>query len=225
MSFSIKEVLPHVYHLDFDRQYDLAMHFLRFQEYYESPKFYRRFFTLVEYMDWYAKGIGQGAFTYPRDWAGFNVPSRCLLPFLEDPGKACPDLNEYDQLMLGLIEAVVVREEGHPFYFIGTFGGGNVNKDGGKDAVEEHEIAHALYTVNAKYRKKVKNLLKKMNQNQLAGAKETLTEMGYHRSTQLDEVHAYCATGLCKALEGVVSNKQMRPFQKLFQEYKKLCAK
>ena len=52
---NITEICPHVYHLEFSSSYKLAMHFIRFHEYYESPKFYRQFFTLIDYMEWYAE--------------------------------------------------------------------------------------------------------------------------------------------------------------------------
>lgn len=69
----LQKITDKIYHLHFDKQYDLAMHFLRYQEYYECPndRFYKNSFTLAEFMHWYAKEYG--SFSYPEDWGGFNL--------------------------------------------------------------------------------------------------------------------------------------------------------
>lgn len=224
--FSIREILPHVYHLHFESAYDLAMHFLRYQEYYESPKWYCRIFSLVDYMEWYAKEHGKGAFTYPKDWSGFNVPSWVVWQVND---AVLPDPNPYDDFMRS-ITRMVCREEGnHPFYLIGTSGESR-NDTESEVEVLAHEIAHALYTVDAKYSQAVNQLLEDWRlglgghkRAELGSAEDVLKGMGYHESTLEDEIHAYCATGLCKELKGVISKSEMKPFQKLFQEYKKQC--
>ena len=56
------------------------MHFLRAQEFYESPfpEFKGKNFNLIDYMEKYAKAYGDNVFTYPGDWCGFNIPSNVL---------------------------------------------------------------------------------------------------------------------------------------------------
>ena len=44
-------VLPNVYVLNFDTQYELCMSFVRMQEFYESPKFRGKTFELEEFID------------------------------------------------------------------------------------------------------------------------------------------------------------------------------
>lgn len=219
--FSIQEIFPHIYHLHFESAYDLAMHFLRFSEYYESPKYYKKIFTLVDFMEWYAQEHGEGSFSYANDWRGFNVPSWVL----HQVRKAdIPDLNKYDRHMFMLIDWMEEREFPGNYYFIGTSTEGcqkNTND------VLGHEVAHAFYAVDAKYRRKVNGLLTQWNEGlghkgkELGNAREVLKGMGYHGTTIDDEVHAYCATGLCDDLQGVVSKQEMKPFQKLFQEFEK----
>ncbi len=228
--FNIREILPHIYHLHFESAYDLAMHFVRFQEYYESPKFHRKIFTLVDYMEWYASAQGKGAFTYPTDWSGFNVPSWVL----KQVRKAdIPDLNKYDRRMFTFIDWVEEKEFPGPYYFIGTSAEGYKGDENEEDVLD-HEIAHALYTVNPGYKSGVARLFGEWNQGDPSGvpkhngseldcARDVLTGMGYHETTIDDEIHAYCATGLCDELEGVISKKEMKPFQKLFKEFKKKC--
>ncbi|MEK7106247.1 MAG: ABC transporter ATP-binding protein, partial [Patescibacteria group bacterium] len=68
-----------IYLVEAPTQYALASTFLRFQEHYESPKFRGQFFSLEEFMDWYAEEYGN--FTYYKDWTGFNIPSYILKSF------------------------------------------------------------------------------------------------------------------------------------------------
>src|SRR5690242_20121476 len=114
-----------IYLVRFETQYELAATFLRVQEYYESPRFSGRVFSLEQYMDWYVAQFG--AFTYYQDWAGFNVPSTALQPFYE--GKFDP-LLEKEKRLLRLFKRLRGR-----FYVIGVYDSGDLT----------HELAHALY--------------------------------------------------------------------------------
>lgn len=227
MGPNFKRILPHIYLLHFERQYDLAMHFLRFQEYYESPKFRHQFFTLLDYMEWYSHKHGKGAFTYPTDWTGFNVPSRCLLPFLtaqrfapyeEQRNPAFPDFNRYDETMLQLIAEAWDEEQGRPFYFIGIFGDKEGTCKDGSTGVIYHELAHAFYATRRNYKKAAKKLLAEMNPSTLAQCREVLSDKGYRRSAIDDEIHAYGATGPCAELKEIFTISDQRPFKKLFEK-------
>ena len=48
-------------------QYWLTSTFLRFQEYYESPKFRNLGFSLEEFQDWYVTTRDHGEFSYYSD--------------------------------------------------------------------------------------------------------------------------------------------------------------
>jgi hypothetical protein len=225
MYFSIEEILPHVYHLRFGKQYDAAMHFIRYQEYYESPKFRKKIFSIAEYMRWYSETYGKGAFTYPKDWTGFNVPSWALKEVRYSANvMLAMDERREDVFMNCIIDAICEKEGDNPFYFIGTSLEGE--KEEGKNLLD-HEIAHALYYVSPEYRAPMNQLLTAWGDGEKFETKEytkglkVLGEMGYHQQTALDEMQAYCATGLCEELEGVIAKSTMRPFRKIFLEHKK----
>ena len=229
--FSIREILPHIYHLHFESAYELSMHFLRFTEYYESPKFHKQVFTLVDYMEWYSKEHGNGSFTYASDWSGFNVPSWVLHQVrIAD----IPDPNKYDRFMFSLIDWVESKEHPHNYYFVGTSTAG-YKGDEDEESVLDHEMAHGLYKVHSGDRSRVQSLLGAWagaiynpaghKGEELDSARQVLKTMGYHASIIDDEVQAYCATDLCEELEGVISEREMEPFRKLFQEYKKKCTR
>ena len=219
MKFKLGEILPQIYHLSFGSGYDLAMHFIRAQEYYESPKYWRKIFTLVDYMEWYAKEKGKGAFTYPADWSGFNVPSSVLLDLYGKPG-VIPDFNRYDDFMRVIVERLIKDCDGKDFYLIGTSGEGHQG-DGDEEGVLMHEIAHGLYFVDQDYQNEMRDCLTRMPARERMDAKAALKNMGYHNSTVDDEIHAYASTGLCTALEGILSEKTCEPFIETFSRLSK----
>ncbi|KKK80436.1 hypothetical protein LCGC14_2823490, partial [marine sediment metagenome] len=197
---------------------------LRYQEYYEGVKFYKKIFTLVDYMEWYSKtqcarkdkkNRPCHMFSYTDDWSGFNIPGWALKEVLPN----VPDWNKYDDFMSTIFKMIKETEGDHSFYLIGTYAGGATEADPSGETILDHEVAHALFYTNRDYRIEVCRFLGGMKR-----AEDALKAMGYHETTIKDEVHAYCATGLCDELKEVISKQEMKPFQKLFKEYKKKCA-
>jgi hypothetical protein len=160
-----------IYLLRFKTQYQLAATFLRVQEYYESPRFHGRIFSLEEFMDWYAQRYGN--FTYYEDWAGFNVPSSALKPFYA--GKFDP-LSEKEKELLRLFKGLWER-----FYVIGIY------DSDGRDSLT-HELAHALYFIDDGYRKAVQKAMSGYKTTKLA---RQIAAAGYAKHVIRDEIHAY----------------------------------
>ena len=160
-----------IYLLRFKTQYELAATFLRVQEHYESPRFHGRIFSLEQFMDWYAERYGN--FTYYEDWAGFNVPSTALQPFYE--GKFDP-LSEKEKELLRLFKDLRER-----FYVIGIY------DSGAKDSLT-HELAHALFFIDASYRKAV---LEAMRGYDTATLGRQIAKAGYAKHVIPDEIQAY----------------------------------
>jgi hypothetical protein len=172
-----REVLPGIYLVEFQTQYQLAATFLRFQEHYESPRFRKRVFSLEQYMDWYASVHGN--FTYYEDWAGFNIPSWVLEPFRN--GRFDP-LSAKEQRLLDLFRA----QEGR-FYIIGASPArGHLDS-----ATIEHELAHALFHVCGSYQEDVSDCLSTLK---LESLRRAVSKLGYARAVLDDEVHAYLLT-------------------------------
>lgn len=167
-----------IYILEFKTSYNLSSTFLRFQEYYESPKFKGKIFSLKEFKKWYVinspKGRKTGRFTYYWDWTGFNIPSEALMSFYE--GKFDP-LSEKEKQLLKLFKNVKTR-----FYVIGVFGKKYKN-------ILKHEIAHALFYTSPKYRKKVLKIVSEFNLKKIK--KKLLSTKGYNEGILNDEIQAY----------------------------------
>jgi hypothetical protein len=179
-------VTPKVVLLTFDSQFDITSTLLRFQEHYESPYFHGKIFSLKEFKSWYVqaspKGRETGKLTYYQDWNGFNFPSYIVTPFKE--GKFDP-LSGKEKKVLRLLKDL---EE--PYYVIGVH---KASKN--VDAVLDHELKHALFYINEKYREQVIWAIAKVALSTVKAMKEELMEMGYTEEVIVDEINAFVTSG------------------------------
>lgn len=204
MNIEKKTITDKIFLLIFDNQLDITSTFLRFQEFYESPEFSGKIFTLEEYQKWYT--AEKGSFSYYEDWNGFNIPSHILKPFYE--GKFDP-LSEKEKQLLALFE----NQQGS-FYIIGTHKGAkNI------EALLRHEIAHGLYYSNIEYREKIKNALVGYDTEKV---KDNLrSKSGYNEDVLDDEVHAYIIDG-SKSSGDIIKNvpdQLITSLQNIFNQY------
>lgn len=196
MKIKAKILIPHVYVLSFETQYELCMSFVRMQEFYESPKFRGKYFTLEQYMDHWSKEFGNGSFTYPAVWNGFNIPGNVIgqwmAMFKINEGL---NLREREKNILKQIEKLLKKEKMNLMeedikrvYIIGT------HKEEDDSKTIEHELAHAMYSLYPEYRNKCKKLLKSVPKEEYHKVKQKLIEMGYCNKMIDDETQAYFST-------------------------------
>ncbi len=198
----VRTITPHILHVTFPTQRELAATFLRFEEHYESPKFRGRRFTLAEFKRWYAKE--HGAFTYYKDWPAFNIPSSVLEPFYK--GRFDP-LSRREKRFLDAFRNLTGR-----FYIIGT-------TEKAKEGFVMHETAHGLYYTDPSYRGKVLRILRKTD---LSGIRKFLHCHGYHPAVHWDESHAYLLTDMPEMRRSGVKLAPLRDaHKKLHALYKK----
>ena len=177
------EVLKNnLFHFIGDSQYEITSTFMRLQEFYESalPGIKGKFFTHEKLMDLYAEEYGD--FTYLQDWTGFNVPSHVVEKFFK---LFKDDLNNKELLLQSLINE---HKNVEKFYIIGTYDTGDI----------DHEISHALWYLNPKYKRTSKQLLGTLPNSFYSLITDWLLSeeegRGYHTSMVLDEMVAYLAT-------------------------------
>lgn len=151
----------------------LAGIFMRFQEYYESPEFKGRVFSIEDFTHWYARKFG--AFTYSRDWYGFNIPSKVIEPFVA--GQFDP-LTPLEQRLLD-----ICRNAHGDFYIIGATPGAEYFVE-----TVKHEFVHGAFNVNKLYRDEVVQCLQTYKMKEVNRA---LHKMGYHSDVFEDEANAY----------------------------------
>ena len=175
-----------IFLVKFRGQRDLTHTFVRIQEYYESPHFKGRYFTISKFRHWYISnspdGKKTGRFSFYQDLAGFNVPSHVLEPFCK--GKFGL-LTNYEKNLVSQFNDMKRK-----FYIIGTYG--NRTK-----CVLKHEIGHALFYLNKKYRKKVLNIIHEIDKKTIHQIYQFLINTRlYHHEVLVDEVHAYILSSL-----------------------------
>ena len=207
--YKLTKYLEGIYLVQFDESYDLAMTFLRYQEYYECPneKIRGNQFTILDYIDWYVKDFSDGfAFSYHLDWAGFNMPATIINEVWE---LGILDPNHNDARMLEIYEKAKEMHGNENFYLIGV----NIEDDG----TLEHEVAHALYFINPEYNIEVNALCNTFSKETQALICEYLTETGYPEKVHIDETQAYLSNGSLQ-LNDEISKKSIE-FTKLFEKY------
>ena len=209
--FKIKEVRPKVFLFEFADQYDMCMHFLRYQEYYESAssKFRGQKFTIFDFMRWYSKTYGRGAFTYPTDWDGFNVPGSVIR---EMWSWGILDVNQYDQAMWQGYSECWRKAQTDKIYIIGA------TKD---QAALKHEVAHAFFYLHPEYKKAMSKLVKDLPFAIANEMKKQLKRVGYTTKVYTDEMQAYLSTGLTETF-GYDTTKwkaERKPFEIVFSEF------
>ena len=187
LPFKIKEIKPSIFLFEFTNQYDMCMHFLRYQEYYESPnpKFRNKSFTILEFMKWQAETEGNGNFTYPTKWSGFNFPQHIVVDLHE---KGIVDINNYD---INIKDAwykcgTIVDGCYQDFYIIGCLKG--------NDKTLNHEIAHGTFYLNPEYKKEATKLVKALPAKVRANAEKVLVSFGYTKHVFIDEINAFFST-------------------------------
>lgn len=209
--FSLKQLRKQIWHLHFDQHYDLTMHFLRYQEFYESPKFRKTNLTLVNYMEWYARNMGKGVFTYTKDWAGFNLPGEYIFSVHKE---GIQDPNRYDKLMLSLAEFICSKEDNKTdFYIIGTS-----QEDTDLKSTFNHELAHGMFYTDEKYKTKMTALVNALPNKTKNFIFKKLKKCGYSDEFFIDETQAYLSTGLIPEFNKPMVEQEVPKFEKLFKK-------
>jgi hypothetical protein len=208
----VKEIKPFIYCVEVDDDYDRAMLFCRYQEFYESPykKFRGKPFTWMEYMRHYKDVWKKRTFTYPDDWSGYNIPSNIL----EKGVDAFYKETEYDNLMKDIYFYCGINSQNKNngkscnWYLIGAS-----SKDKG---TMNHEIAHGLYFTNKEYKNNITNLIKNIKPIHYEKLKKKLIKMGYVDDKKIidDEIQAFMSTGLYNGID----TKELKTYQKEFKK-------
>lgn len=197
-----------IWHVESDDRWELAMTFLRIEEFYEcpNPDFQGKVFSLEAYMDWYVREYSKdkkpvGAFTYPSDWAAFNVPGKAVLAVYT----TFTQHSEKEQWLFRELmkQGAFVEKQ---FYLIGN--------RCGADAYFEHEYRHALFALSAVYRQEVTSIVDGYALPEL----RTWILERYAPTVLTDEIQAYALTGWpkgCRATpEMTALKKQLKVVEK-----------
>ena len=213
----VKQVKPFIYCVEVDDNYDRAMLFCRYQEFYESPykQFRGKYFSWMEYMKFYKNAWKKNVFTYPEDWSGYNIPSNVL----EKAHDSFYKETEYDEIMNDIYFYCALDAQNknngtrHDWYLIGAS-----SKDKG---TMNHEIAHGLYYTNKEYKLRMTYQLSLIPKKTMDKIDKKLIKMGYVNDRKIldDEAQAFLSTGLYNGLDIKEIEKYQKPFIKVFKEF------
>lgn len=183
-----------------DSQEELGLTFMRFQEHYESdnPLFRGGVFTQGQLKQWYSEIYG--ANNYHTTWVGFNFPSSVLMPFKEglfDP------LTTEEQRLLDLF-----KYRSDNFYIIGAQ----------STSTLRHELSHALYASNLKYKLEIDSFLHK-NQKKLKKTNSYILQKGYCKEVLNDEIQAYITDNDDNELINITCPTVLAGVNKIFNKY------
>ncbi len=174
-----------IWHVESDDRWELAMTFLRIEEFYEcpNPRFQGNVFLLETYMDWYVQEYSKskrsyGTFTYASDWLAFNVPESAVRAVRDTfTNHSAKESWLFDELHK---QGAFAEER---FYVIG-------NKRGAH-AYFAHEYRHALFALNDAYRDEMRAAIAQFKIPEL---REWILSC-YAPSVLEDEIQAYALTG------------------------------
>ena len=214
IKYKLKEVAKDVYLCSIKDNYDLAMTFCRAQEFYESAfkQIRGKKFNLFDFIKLYTHWSSEGAFTYPTDWTGFNIPGSIIDKMFK---LGIDDFNCYDDVMNKIHNQINKKD----YYLIA-----GVDND---DVTIKHELCHAFYYLDKKYKSnthKLVNLLQPKVYNKL---EKYLFSIGYCKKVIKDEVQAYLSTDIGGMCEIKLTQKELKNFnsvkkqlEKYFKQYK-----
>lgn len=202
MSSFKKEVInENIIHLIFKSQKSLCESMVRIEEFYESPEFAGKTFSLSEYKTWYIKNYGQ--WSYYSDWSGFNIPGDKVSSFK----KVNPKLRLWEKAIL---KELPLNKK---FYLIATY-------EGGRNDILDHEIAHAMFYLNPEYKNEMTNLVNE-NLKEFEGFVAWIRK-NYNNNVLIDELQAYLSN---TTLEWFKSNNISFSNQKLLDNFNKIYKK
>ena len=219
IKYKFKEVYPKVFLITMDNPYDLAMTFCRVQEYYESPykEIRGKSFTITELQRIYSMRKGDGCFTYPIDWAGYNVPSNIIHQLYYSD--KIQDKNQYDNLFYGILNRIGDCIEYDDKYYV--IGSDPENKD-----TINHELSHAFYYLYPDYKKQANKIIDKIPKGIFNKLKKTLFDLGYDSNVIKDEIQAYLANDYYTITQDVnLGGKQKNIIDNIKKELKVLNSK
>jgi hypothetical protein len=215
----IIKIINNVYCLKYPTLNELSNAFVRIQEYYDGIFFKDEIFELKEFITMWSEKKGDGKYTYPEFWNGYNVPGTVLEKWLTEVNCKSSIRNE-EQALIEKVKVIHCSNNLKNCYVFGITDetAGLENK-----IVTEHETAHALYYLFPKYRKKCNSWVKKLPKEFLQKAQNYLLNRGYNRLSFNDEIQAYLSSDdLQTGILGIKTlNCKLRNVNilKVFREY------
>lgn len=191
------------------KQRDIALMFMRPQEYYENPIYQNKLGTTCEQIQEWSIEQDKKNRSYEEVWCDFNIPGEVWRKWYEGSVELCKQGKfSFSSHEKKLIAALASTDGGvfNTTYIIGIYG---KKKSTGTKNILRHEIAHARYKTSKVYRNIADRFIQDIPSKIRIKAFKALSAMGYAESVWVDELQAYLVTGLGKSLKKVFKDVEI----------------
>ena len=197
IKLKVSEVLNGVILLVFKNAYEAGMSMCRIQEFYESPsnKTYGKYFSLEDYMDFYTKRQKCDSFDYMDSYAGYNVPGKVFIKWL-DMYRKKKDVRDKELAVINAVFSKGDRKKIKQSYIIAVYA-----NDKQLNANLNHEISHAMFSFDSEYHRSCMKLIKSIRPKTMERHRKFLFK-NYCRGIWNDEIQAYSSTGGYSSIRG-----------------------
>ena len=168
------EIYKDIYLVTGKSHKEICNAFMRIQEHYENPAFVdKKDITKEDVLEWNKRVHNK---SYYQSWGGFNIPIKFLKKLEQD--RFIPHSKEERQLLkfFGGIQKG---------YVIGVVASADMS-------ILVHEVSHALYSLDIKYKRGALKILHKYNTKRLYNM---MLKMKYDYGVLFDEMVAYLVDG------------------------------
>jgi len=160
---------------------------IRLQEFYESPfdDIRGKYFTVEKYKASFKKHNNTKVFKYWDVWTGDNIPGHIIRTFYEVYSEH--KLNDFELQLKSYLTTHHLLNSKKKFYIVACVKG--------SAATMPHEIAHAFYYLDKKYKATMDRYTTQLDPKLYAHIQRILLkEYGYMIAVVADEMQAYLAT-------------------------------
>jgi hypothetical protein len=169
-----QRVCEGVHYLEFSSDAGMCWHLMRFQEFWENPRFRGKPFNREQYLSWFLAKNGE---EFKDPWVGCAFPSSAVDAFRDL--RMTPDAAE---------DKVLDRLPDSGKYF--------VIASGPDPSTFEHELAHAFYYLDRSYRKKADAAVMGLRKSTREFLFDQLSQLWYGPRRLMDESQAYLLDGV-----------------------------
>lgn len=183
--FELTEPYKDIFIASFYSSYQLGMSFVRMQEFYESPykEIRGKYFTLENFMDIYHLYFNTKSFDYHTRFKGYNFNGFNLLNFIRVFRRSEKYFREKERHLINAIFHFTDYKKLERQYLIGC-----LKED---ENVIEHELSHALYSLDPIYREQSKEIVNRMSSEFREKVRNNLKKSMYSELMFEDEIIAY----------------------------------
>ena len=168
----------------------LAFTFLRAQEYSEGVLYYRQVFDHESFKENWCKTYGLKEFDYVNKWNGYNISGKTFFQWTEETERLS-SLTQLESLLIDKITELYPRSNWNEIYIYGV---SDSSDEAELETVRKHELAHALYNLFPKYKKKCNSYIKELPKEYVIAAERELLKRGYRREVFRGEIQAFLST-------------------------------